>query len=63
MTNMRSIVRLVAMVGGCLSSLVALLGTPPRPLTWKVRGEPALNLPDRPLPKRESSTRAGASGT
>src|SRR6476661_498316 len=41
----------------------AVLGTPPRPVTWKVRGTPALNLPARPVPKRESSRRAGATAT
>src|ERR1035437_3490573 len=35
---------------------LALLGTPPRVQTRKVRGTPPLNLPERPLPTRVSSS-------
>src|SRR6185503_20625842 len=33
-------------------------GTPPRPLTWNVRGTQPTNLPDRPLAYRLSRSRA-----
>ncbi len=37
----------------------ALVGTPPRPATWKVRATLAEKAPERPLPERVSSSRVG----
>src|ERR1035437_707128 len=41
---------------------VAPAGTPPRPVTWKVAGVPAVSLALNPLPDRLSRRRTGVSG-